>query len=149
MSTIKDQPLETILFYSIDRMVRRSKEVTIRIFKENGFPVTVDQWILLKRIGEQDGLSQRELADTTFKDPAAVTRIIDILEKKQLMVRVRHPEDRRTHQIHLTPAGFSLVQKMTPVVQEIRSLAFGEISEQDLAITQKTVNQMYKNLGGA
>ena len=73
MSTINDQPLENVLFFTIDRMMRRSKEITLQIFKEHQFPVTVDQWILLKRISEQNGLSQRTLADSTFKDPAAVT----------------------------------------------------------------------------
>ncbi|MEO1712504.1 MAG: MarR family transcriptional regulator [Bacteroidota bacterium] len=148
MSTIDDKPLESVLFFAIDRMVRRSKEWTIQIFKEHQFPVTVDQWILLKRIGEDNGLSQRSLAETTFKDPAAVTRIIDILEKKALVQRHRHPEDRRTHQILLTESGLELVKQMTPVVQDIRKKALGDLPAQDLETTRRVVHRMYKNMNG-
>ncbi|MEM1221065.1 MAG: MarR family transcriptional regulator, partial [Bacteroidota bacterium] len=112
------------------------------------FPVTIDQWILLKRISEDNGLSQRSLAETTFKDPAAVTRIIDILEKKALVQRHRHPEDRRTHQIQLSQAGFELVKRMTPVVQDIRKKALGDIPTIDLETTRQVVHQMYRNMNG-
>ncbi len=142
----QDIELNKVVFFPIERMMRKVKEVTVKEFKENNFPVTKDQWIILKRISEINGSTQKEIANTTFKDPAALTRIIDLLEKKGLVKRYMNAEDRRTHSIHLSVDGSRLVNKMTPIVQQIRAKTLKGIDAKDLQLMTKTINKMYKNM---
>ena len=87
MSIIDDIQLSDVIYFLTERMMRQAKEVTKVHFKENGFGVTLDQWLVLKRISEVPGIAQIDIANSTFKDPAAVTRILDILERKALVER--------------------------------------------------------------
>lgn len=43
------------------------------------FGLTPEQWSVLNRLAEQDGISQRELATRTFKDQPTTARILDKL----------------------------------------------------------------------
>ena len=126
--------------------MRRAKEVTREVFKDHHFDVTVDQWIILKRISEEDGISQVDIANSTFKDPAAVTRMLDILSKKGLIARRPRIEDRRVFGIHFTEEGKLLVEKMTPLVQELRTFSFDGLSVEEMETFKKLVNKIYENI---
>ena len=140
MSTIddnitEDEALQNVFFFLIERMMKSVKEYTLAQFREHQFPVTKDQWVILKRISEIDGSTQKEIAESTFKDPAALTRILDLLEKKGLVRRHNSELDRRTFSISMTVEGRRLVNKMIPVVQEIRAKALKSVSQKELDLS--------------
>ena len=142
---MEDEKLNDVFFFLIDRMMKRVKEYTLLTFRKHKFPVTKDQWVILKRISEDDGSTQKEIAESTFKDPAALTRILDLLEKKGLVRRVSSAEDRRTYAIKLTVEGSRLVNKMIPIVQEIRAKALEGISNQELETIKSVMKKMHLN----
>lgn len=59
----------------------------------------------LRRIAAAEGITQRELADLMSTDAAYTTVTVDDLEKRGLVVREPHPEDRRVKVVRVTPAG--------------------------------------------
>lgn len=143
---MSDTPLHDVIFFPIEKMMRKVKDYTMAEFKKNNFPVTKDQWIILKRVSEINGSTQREIAETTFKDPAALTRILDLLEKKGLVKRMNSDEDRRSFIVELTVDGSRLVQKMTPVVQSIRKKAIRGISTTDQEKLKQLMEKMTENI---
>ena len=62
----------------LDRTAKRVKQYAQRRFKELGFNITVDQWIVLKHLHEQEDMKQNALAELVFKDNPTLTRIIDL-----------------------------------------------------------------------
>ena len=128
--------------------MRKAKSATKKMFKENNFDLTVEQWILMKRIYEniETGISQIDLANTTFKEPAAVTRTLDILERKNFIERTPKPEDRRVFLINLTAKGKSLVEEITPIVQSMRAESFKGLKEKDMDTLKKLINRIYENI---
>lgn len=128
--------------------MRKARSATKVMFKQHGFEVTVEQWILLKRIYEEleTGISQVELANTTFKEPAAVTRTLDILQRKELIERLPNPEDRRAFLIQLSNQGKALVEEMTPLVQAMRKDAFAGLSNQEMDTLKMLINKIYDNI---
>lgn len=145
---MEDAKLGEVVFFLMERVMRRAKEITKEQFKAHGFDVTVDQWVILKRINEGNGISQVEIAQSTFKDPAAVTRMLDILCRKELVERKAKPEDRRAFMISLSPKGNELVERMTPVVQALRAKSLEDFSEDETTVLKKLVNKIYYNLEG-
>ncbi|MCB0641507.1 MAG: MarR family transcriptional regulator [Phaeodactylibacter sp.] len=146
MSIIDDIQLSEVLYFLTERMMRQAKDLTKVVFKEHGFEVTLDQWLILKRISEKPSIAQIDIANSTFKDPAAVTRILDILERKQLVERQANVLDRRTYELHLTDKGFKLVAQITPVVQDIRAQGMKDLSPAEIETTKTVMRKMYQNL---
>jgi DNA-binding MarR family transcriptional regulator len=62
-------------------------------------------WGVLSTLAESRPLTQIELATTMSIDRTAMVYLIDELEDRVLVERVRSPQDRRAFLIHLTAAG--------------------------------------------
>ena len=133
--------------FLLDRTARRVKQYAQQQFKEQGFSLTVDQWIVLKHLHENEKMKQNELAEIIFKDNPTLTRIIDLLCTKGLTVRTVHPNDRRSFVVSLTKEGIKKVQQLTPKIKEIRLKAWDGLSESDFKNFKKILNTIYNNLG--
>ncbi|MBL4710632.1 MAG: MarR family transcriptional regulator [Flavobacteriales bacterium] len=142
---MQDIKLEEVLFFHIEKMMRSVKDHTLMVFKEHNFPVTKDQWVILKRISDEDASTQKDIAASTFKDPAALTRILDLLEQKKLVKRQGSASDRRSFEISLTVDGRRLVNRMIPVVQKIRAKAMQGISKQEEKQAREIMSKMHLN----
>lgn len=144
---MQDQPLQGVYFFLMERIQRRSKEMTKARMQALKIDLTVDQWILIKRIAEEEGISQKELADTTFKEPAAVTRMLDLLIKKKLIEKKGSVEDRRKYELYLTALGQANYLKALPIAIDIRAQGLEGVSKTELETLKKVLNQIYQNLG--
>ena len=126
--------------------MRKAREVTKQRFAEFDNPVTIDQWVLLKKIAEREGISQREVSDETFKEPAAVTRSLDILGRKELVERRPVEGDRRKYQLYLTKSGKVLYQQLLPTVIDIRQTGLQGLSETDQEVFREFLRKIFENL---
>src|SRR5204863_9665728 len=64
-------------------------------FNQAGLNLTIEQWSVLYHLWKEDGKSQQELCNATFRDKPSITRLVDNLEKLQLVKRVSSESDRR------------------------------------------------------
>jgi DNA-binding MarR family transcriptional regulator len=132
--------------FLLDRTARRVKQYAQRKFKLGDFDITVDQWLILKNLSENELLSQSELAQLVFKDQPTLTRIIDLLTKKGYVERVPHPLDRRSFHLLLTESGVSKVKELKPKVVSIREKAWENLNEKDFEEFKRILNTIYYNL---
>lgn len=132
--------------FLLDRTARRVKQYAKQRFRELGWSITVDQWTVLKQLFDRGELNQRELAELTFKDHPTMTRIIDLLSTKELIIRKAHPDDRRSFKISLTESGQQLVKECLPEVQNIRMKAWENLSESDFKEFKRILDSIYDNL---
>lgn len=134
--------------FLLDRTARKVKQYAQQQFKTGDFDVTVDQWLVLKNLSENELLSQTELANLVFKDHPTLTRIIDLLCKKGYVERIPHPQDRRSFQLHLTESGVAKVIELRPKILEIREKAWENLTETDFEEFKRILNTIYQNLDG-
>lgn len=132
--------------FLLDRTARRVKQYAQQKFKIGDFDITVDQWLILKNLSENDLLSQTELAQMVFKDQPTLTRIIDILVKKGFVERIPHPLDRRSFQLLLTSEGQSKVNELKPQIASIREKAWENLNKSDFEEFKRILNTIYNNL---
>lgn len=145
---MKDLVLEDVYVYLLERTIREIKRDFNRRLKE-AYPdltITSDQWVILKRISEREALTQREVASVTGKDPASITRTLDLLVKKDWVVRQEVPGDRRVYQVVLTEAGQTLVQQLTPLAQQTREAGLQGLSDQEFENFKYTLNKIFSNM---
>jgi DNA-binding MarR family transcriptional regulator len=131
----------------LDRTARRVKQFAQQQFKESGFNITVDQWLVLKNLYEHPEMKQNELAELLSKDNPTFTRIVDLLCKKGLTERRVHPDDRRSFIVSLTTLGTRRVEQLMPKVRRIRLKAWEGLSEKDFNHFKRILNSIYENLG--
>ncbi|MEO8473487.1 MAG: MarR family transcriptional regulator [Chryseolinea sp.] len=130
----------------LDRTARRVKQFATKQFKESGFNLTVDQWLVMKNLYEHPEMKQNELADLLAKDNPTFTRIVDILCKKGLTERKVHPTDRRSFVVKLTTAGKKKVEQLMPKIKRIRLQAWDGLSAGDFTHFKRILNTIYENL---
>ena len=71
-------------------------------FNTSGLNLTIEQWSVLYHLWKEDGKSQQELCNATYRDKPSITRLVDNLEKIGLVKRVASENDRRINKVHLT-----------------------------------------------
>src|SRR5438270_12969169 len=71
-------------------------------FNHSGINLTIEQWSVLYHLWKQDGSSRQELCNATFRDKPSITRLIDNLEKLNLVKRVPDEKDRRINKVYTT-----------------------------------------------
>lgn len=142
----KTYKLENSLGYMMGRAARSMGVRLNRNFSESGYDVTCEQWSVLVNLWRNNGQSQQELAGTTCKDKTSMTRLIDGLEKRNLVVRTPDKVDRRQKLIYLTNKGKDFQQKLLHIVEKTLNEAQHNVSIKDLEICKKVLCQVYDNL---
>lgn len=132
--------------FLLERTSKKLKQTLQRIFNDIEADLTVDQWVILYELHKHDSLSQNELGENTFKDAPTVTRIIDLLAKKNLVKRKMSKEDRRKYNIELTKKGCEKIDFLLPSVIEYRKLGWQGLNKSDLNTINEILNKVFDNL---
>lgn len=115
-------------------------------FKQNGIDITIEQWSVLYHLWKQDGISQQELCDCTFRDKPSITRLVDNLEKLKLVKRVPSREDRRINMIYLTPEATVLQEKTMEVANQTLNEALIGVNSNQIDVAKEVLQKVYENL---
>ena len=115
-------------------------------FKQQGVDITIEQWSVLYHLWKQDGLSQQELCDFTFRDKPSITRLVDNLEKQKLVKRVASKDDRRKNLIYLTPEALQLQVQTMELANQTLNEALSSVTNGQIEIAKEVLQTVYENL---
>ena len=110
------------------------------------FDLTREQLHVLKNLDRQQGRTQREIGSATGKSAANTTRILDRLEKKNLIVRRENPDDRRSQLVLLTVEGADLSKEMSRLLEALSTRIEENIDNQDMAVVVRVLGRIEANL---
>jgi len=118
-----------------------------RNFRNAGIDITPEQWSVLVFLWQQDKVvTQKTIADATYKDRPSITRLIDNMEKQELVTRTQDSEDRRMNKISLTKKGFDLYEKVHPITLKTMQEALSDLSEEDISNAQYLLKKIFSNI---
>jgi DNA-binding MarR family transcriptional regulator len=115
-------------------------------FKQANLDITIEQWSVLYHLWKQDGMSQQQLCDATFRDKPSITRLVDNLEKLQLVKRNSSKEDRRMNLIVLTEEGKELEEKCMMLANTTLNEALEGVTNGQIEIAKEVLQMVYENL---
>ncbi|MBP9098598.1 MAG: MarR family transcriptional regulator [Ferruginibacter sp.] len=115
-------------------------------FKQNGVDITIEQWSVLYHLWKEDGMSQQSLCDATFRDKPSITRLVDNLEKLNLVKRVASKDDRRINMIYLTTEAQQLQEQTMELANQTLNEALVGVSNGQIEIAKEVLQQVYENL---
>ena len=108
--------------------------------------LTIEQWSVLYHLWKKDGMSQQELCNATFRDKPSITRLVDNLEKLELVRRIPSEADRRINLIFLTRPGQKLQNQTMEIAEETLNEALVGISPENINLCKEILQQVYDNL---
>jgi DNA-binding MarR family transcriptional regulator len=115
-------------------------------FKGAGVDITIEQWSVLYQLWKQDGLSQQELGNATFRDKPSITRLVDNLERCKLVRRVPSKEDRRINRIYITDLGKKLQDQTMGLANQTLNEALEAVSPEEIEVCKNVLQRVYDNL---
>jgi len=115
-------------------------------FKKEGLAITPEQYNILKKLWQEEGKTQIELANHCNKDRASITRIADRLEKQNLVVRIPDASDKRLNRIYLTKSGKDLKERAVQVAIKTMEEAMINIDQDKLEQARAVLLSIMDNL---
>jgi len=143
LETASETPQNLVrdIIYQIRRLMQAGELFTKELNKT--YQVSAPQLHCLLALNENGPLPPSHIARHIMVKSSTVTGIIDRLEQKGLVYRLRNSPDRRVITIQLTEAGKELAQNAPPPIQHkivdgIRKLPEGEIKQIILSLSKLT-----------
>jgi DNA-binding MarR family transcriptional regulator len=115
-------------------------------FNTASLNLTIEQWSVLYHLWKEDGKSQQELCNRTFRDKPSITRLVDNLEKLKLVKRVASKEDRRINMIYLTPEALKLQEQTMGLAEETLNEALQMVPPEQVEVCKAVLQIVYDNL---
>ena len=115
-------------------------------FNTAGLNLTIEQWSVLYHLWKEDGKSQQELCNATFRDKPSITRLVDNLERLQLVKRVASSDDRRINLIYLTRLAQKMQEQTMGLAEETLNEALGGVPSDKIDVCKSVLQVVYDNL---
>jgi DNA-binding MarR family transcriptional regulator len=115
-------------------------------FNKAELNLTIEQWSVLYHLWKEDGKSQQDLCNATFRDKPSITRLVDNLEKLKLVKRVPSKDDRRMNMIVLTNEAKKLQDQAMDLAAETLNEALEGVPEDRIEVCKEVLQIVYDNL---
>lgn len=138
--------LDNIICFVAYRTSLRMRQYRTALFKAQGFDITSEQWRVLHRLWEEDGISQNEIAQRLFKQEPSITRILDGLAKEELIERKPVSKNRRKYHVFLTEKGRNLTAQLRIIAGEAIYNACKDIEKEEIEKAINVLNKIYNNI---
>lgn len=114
--------------------------------KLEGSNITRIQWISMYYINEYKHISQRELSKLMCVKDSSIGRLIDRMERDDIVKRTRSTEDRRVITLSLTEEGNRQFIILLPIGQSFNDQLVKNIPEKSLETFENVLKTMLKNV---
>jgi DNA-binding MarR family transcriptional regulator len=117
-------------------------------FNTSGLNLTIEQWSILYQLWKEDGQSQQDLCNATFRDKPSITRLVDNLEKLSLVKRVADEKDRRINKVFLTKTAQKLQEETMEMANQTLNEALDGVPPEHINLCKEVLQKVYDNLNG-
>lgn len=135
---------DTLGFLTINTAFQAKQNLN-SIFLRNGIDASVDQFVILSVLLINNGIVQKTLSEQCCKSDSNITRILNVMENKELIER-KKGMDARSRSIFLTQKGTLLYQRLAPLAAAYNSQLFEGFSEEEIIIYRGLLMRMRENL---
>lgn len=137
-------PTGTVL-YSIEQAIKEYRKISQKNISKIVSDITVDQCLVLIILNKKADVSQNEVAKLIFKDNASITRIIELMVKKEYLTRKINETDRRKFSLEITEKGRNTIELLSPVINLNRQTALDGLSDTEIELLDKILYKIISN----
>ena len=140
-----DRVIDSSIGYLVGRTSRAIIKRLTKKFADAGFDVSYEQWSILIHLYRRDGQTQQELSNIAVKDKAAITRLLNVLEKKNIVLRIPDRTDKRSKLVYLTNKAKEFRDDLMDLVEEMLAEAEEAVSSEEMEQCRITLNKIFLN----
>ena len=116
-----------------------------QLFKSHGLTGTQYNVLRILRGAGPEGLPCRIVGDRMISHDPDMTRLLDRMEKRALILRERQKDDRRVVKTRITTAGLDILKKLDQPVREIHKKHFQHLSATKLKQLAELLGECQKS----
>ena len=131
----------TYLVYVMQKRMRRQMSTAL-----DRDDITLEQYVVLYNLVDQDGINQKSLSHKVDKDQATLARILDILENRGYVVRRTTEKDRRAFLVFITEEGKKKVKEIAQRLGVVHNEIVEGIPPERVDLFVELIKQMNQNL---
>ncbi len=125
------------------------KQFMAAMLRQRNIDLTPEQFLLIDLLWNQGAMSQQQLADLMQKDKNSVTKLVDAIERKGLVVRKQNPKDRRSNTVVLTDKALGMKNNAKVVGVSLLDQMLEGIDESELLAFLDTMRKLSQNMEAA
>ena len=133
---------EKKLYLSLGKSTKLLRERLNALLETADSNISFDQWLIVDLIGMQAGINQKTIVKVLYKEPASVSRMVNKLISKKLIVRSINPLDKKAYQLFLSNKGKTLFEKIKPEIDREFKEIFTNIYERELNLVLNILDRL-------
>ncbi len=141
-------------FYGIGSfgyLVRRLLQLMVENVETRftGETITFSQFLALVSLNADETRTAADVARFLGHDAGATTRLIDQLEERGYLVRLRSTADRRVVDLTVTPAGKAMIRRCAATAARFHADLLGDLPPAELAKLMSQLSRLVEKLKAA
>lgn len=136
--------LDDYLPYLLNRAGAKIADAFGKVTRQHD--ISLQMWRVLAALNQQDGQTVGSLAATTSIETSTLSRLLDQMQKKRLLLRQRDSDDQRSVTIHRTQAAQAITEKLIPVALAYESKALMGLTRGEEKTLKAMLRRLYQNL---
>lgn len=110
------------------------------------FNLSIEQCIVLFALSKKEGLTLGEIADKIDRDRTTLSRMVDNLENKNLVLRVNDKIDKRKKLLYLTPDGKNKITQVMLNTDFYFDGIYGNLDKDEIDSCNATLTKIFNNI---
>lgn len=133
---------------SIGFLIAKARNILKNEFEKELKPYSLSyaHRVILIRLSEKEGLTQKELAQDTYFEQSNLTLMLDKLELKGLVKRSAKENDRRAYIVTITPEGKKLRDTLVQMGEDVMDRALKGLNGEQKEALSHMLQMIYENL---
>ena len=133
-------PFYLMLFKTQHAQSKKNRE------KMGDYYLSPGQPKVLRYLNAHQDCKLKDIASDCDIESATVSKMIDNLEKKEMLTRNINPKNKRAYQLNITEYGRESLNKWNKHCMEIENISLKGFSDEEKKQFEDYLNRMYKNL---
>jgi DNA-binding MarR family transcriptional regulator len=134
--------LENRIFIALLQSADALTQEAEQLLKAAGLTGAQYNVLRILRGAEPEGLPCRGISDRMISHDPDMTRLLDRVEKRGLIIRARQTDDRRVVKTRITPQGLSLLKALDQPVRDLHKRQFWHMSAARLKILSDLLEEL-------
>lgn len=147
MKNIKSNHYVDTTIYSIDLILRNLKIELRKKIEKLEIGITSEQFVVLDTIYYYENMYQEKLSAILMKDKSNMTRILKILESKNLIKRsVNKLNNRLIYRLDITEEGKKIIDENMPKIKKYITELFTNITDEEVDVLHSLSKKFQSDL---
>ena len=139
--------LERYLPYRLSILSNRVSMIIANAYKDK-FGLSITEWRIMAVLGEYPGASADEVSNKTQIEKSMISRAVQKLLGRNLVVRHVDVQDRRRQNLELTSTGMEVYQQIVPISYDYEDRLLECLSENEIKQLNTIINKLNAHADG-